>query len=105
MKALIIFLSFVVVAGCVTSRVKTRAVASEGCNIENYKDFINKEGFHSCDLREADLRLADLREADLYKADLYKVDLRGAGLTGAKVTQDQAEYLRSRGLSGFVVVE
>ena len=67
------------------------------------------------DLLLADLTGADLRGADLYKADLREADLRGADLTGAdltgvnlnntKVTQDQADYLKSKGLSGFMVVE
>ncbi len=163
MKALIIFLGLVVM-GCVTSGVKAHAVekaSGEVCNSENYRDFINKEGIHFCnlqkvdlaykaslrganlrgadlfnkDLRNLDLRGADLRganlrwtdlrraylvEADLrgtnlqmaylrgavfYDADLRGADLQGADLTDAKVTTEQAEYLKSRGFSGFVVVE
>ena len=65
------------------------------CNIENYKDFIDKPDTHHCNLREA-----DLREANLYKAYLYKANLRRA-----KVTKEQAKYLREQGLSGFVIVE
>ncbi len=124
MKAFMIILSLVFVS-CVTSGVKARSVAQESCNIENYKDFIKTEGVHKCDLRGADLRGADLRFADLRFADLRFADLRFADLRfadlrwavlqwanlevayliGAKVTQDQAEYLKSEGLSGFVVVE
>ena len=129
MKTILILLSFMFMSSCVTSGVKTRAVASEGCNIDNYKDFISKPGIHNCDLRGADLRGsqvdlrganlagADLTEADLGGADLREADLRYAKLQntklqwtnfkGAKVTQEQAEFLIKRGFfrSGFVIVE
>ena len=85
------------------------------CTIENYQDFIDRQGVHKCDLRVANLRGADLIGANLQEADLFGVDLRGANLEGAdliganlqgaKVTPSQAEYLRAQGLSGFVVVE
>ena len=168
MKAIIFLLSFIFVSFCVTSGVKTRAVASEKCNIENYQDFINKPGIHNCDLRGANLKNedfsfdnlkgadlrgaklpkntmygadlagadlreldlrgvslhavnltgADLREADLRGVSLQKLkpglkkvqvwfapDLREADLRGAKVTRSQADYLRTQGLSGFVVID
>ena len=38
MKDLILLFSFMFMS-CVTSGVKTRAVASEKCNIKNYQDF------------------------------------------------------------------
>ena len=53
------------------------------CNIENYKDFIDKPDTYHC----------NLQEANLYKANLRR----------AKVTKEQAEYLKKQGLSGFVV--
>ncbi len=87
------------------------AQAEDKCDIENYRDFINKKGVHKCDLREADLRGANLHRANLHRANLYKADLRGADLyravlIGAKVTKAQADYLRSKGyIGGFVVVE
>ena len=89
MKAILLLLSFVFVS-CVTSGIKARAVASEGCNIENYKDFINKPGVHNCNLQEADLRFAylqgaNLQEADLHGADLFWSNLRFANLQGAKL--------------------
>ena len=171
MKAITVLLSFMFVSSCVTSGVKNRSVASESCNIENYLDFINKEGVHSCNLQGADFYFAnlpgvnlqganlkdatftfanlqevnlkeanldstgfgsaDLRGADLrgaifqwtyfQQADLRGADLRGTRLSGAvlqntkgrsranlnnaKVTKDQAENLKSRGFSGFVIVE
>ncbi len=105
MKALILCLGFVFVAGCVTSGVKARFTASEKCNIANYKDFINKKGVHNCDLQGANLRWADLRGADLRRADLQWTNFRYADLEEAKVTAEQAEYLKSEGFSGFVVVE
>ena len=181
MKAIILLFILVSLSSCVTSGVKARAVASEGCNIENYKDFIDTPGDHKCDLRwgvfrdksfsslfglidapvnlsganleganlreanlegadllranlegailqfvnlqfanleganlreanlegadllRANLKGADLTRADLRKADLTRADLRKADLRGAKVTQEQADYLRAQGLSGFVV--
>jgi len=114
MKTILVLLSFVFVSSCVTSGVKTRAVASEAeCNIENYQDFINRPGVHNCDLRDADLSGADLRganlqganleRADLQQADLLHAHLKGASLRLAKVTKEQAEYLESQGYSGFVV--
>ena len=77
------------------------------CNIENYSI---KEGVHECDLNRADLRGADLIAAYLGGSNLRGADLREADLTkakwaGAKVTPEQAEFLRSKGHSGFVVVE
>ncbi len=124
MKALILLFSLVFV-GCVISGVKTRAVAQEDCNIENYKDFINKEGVHNCNLQGADLRRVNLRRVNLRRADLqeanlqganlqganlrravlYKANLEGVYLKGAKVIQEQAIYLKAKGLWGFVVVE
>ena len=66
-------------------------------------------------LRDADLRGANLEGAKLQWADLERADLRGVNLTGvnfqfaklkrAQVTPEQAKYLKSQGLSGFVVVE
>ena len=66
-------------------------------------------------LAGADLKGADLQMANLAGADLTGVDLRETALplmylfkailTGAKVTQEQAEYLKAQGLSGFVVVD
>lgn len=65
------------------------------------------------DLRGADLRLADLSGADLAGvdfrgaylrgADLQGADLIGVDLRGAIVTPSQAEYLKSKGFSGFIV--
>ena len=68
------------------------------------------EDLSNMDLRDADLYKADLTYTDLYRADLRgarleEADFHGADLTEAKVTSDQAKYLTSRGLSGFVVVE
>ena len=97
MKAIILLFILVSLSSCVTSGLKARAVASDECNIENYKDFINKPGVHNCNLqwmilrdidlrgnlRGADLRGADLRGAYLYMADLRDTDLRGARLEGA----------------------
>ena len=58
------------------------------CDIESYKDFIDRQGIYQCDLRGADLKEqdlsganligADLREADLSNVDLSNADLRGA---------------------------
>ena len=75
MKAILFLLSFMFVSSCVTRGIKNRSVASEGCNIENYKDFINKPGIHNCDLREA-----KLQDEDFYFANLKGADLRGAKL-------------------------
>ena len=118
-------------SSCVTNGKPAHAVAGEECNIENYKDFIKEDGIHKCNLRGADLtreilNFANLSQADLrnakvtnamfHKADLSKADIRGANfeeaynlsgvnLNGTKVTQKQADYLKSEGHSGFVVVE
>ena len=69
----------------------------------------------SARLQYASLRDTDLTNAYFVEANLYMADLRGAklegtnfyqaNLYGAKVTKEQAEYLSSQGLSGFVVVE
>ena len=85
------------------------------CSIENYRDFISKEAIYHCKLREANLRFADLENADLRFADLQLVDLekanlqladlREANLWKTKVTKEQAEYLRSKGFSGFVIID
>ena len=97
MKTIFLLLSLVFVSSCVTSGVKTRAVASEGCNLENYQNFIDKPGVHKCDLREANFKKAvfyktnldgvkldhaKMAEADLREADLSGADLRGANLEG-----------------------
>ena len=60
------------------------------CNIDSYKDFINKLGVHLCNLQdvdlsdemlsEANLKGADLRNADLSNTDLSNADLRYAWL-------------------------
>ena len=84
MKAIILLFSFVFVSSCVTSGVKTRAVASEEeCNIKNYRYFIHKPGFHKCNLREASLWGAILAGANLRGADLSFASLRGTILVGA----------------------
>ena len=80
------------------------------CNIGNYKDFINKEGVHKCDLSKANFQGAKLQGANLSGADLRNTrlngaDLREVSLTGAKVTNEQAKYLRTKGLNGFVIVK
>ena len=101
MKAIILFFILVSLSSCVTSGVKTRAVASEKCNIDNYKDFIDKRGVYNCDLQgvifrdesvyslfglidaPADLRGANLRRANLANANLEYANLEGADLRGA----------------------
>ena len=45
------------------------------------------------------------RKADLRDANLTGANLQGAKVNWAEVTKEQAEYLKSQGLSGFVVVE
>ena len=97
------------------------------CNINNYKDFINKPGVHNCYLQGADLRRsvvdlqganlqgADLTEAILQGANLQGADLRGAkfdranlkwvDMRGAKITKEQEGFLKRLGFSGMVVVE
>ena len=55
------------------------------------------------DLTGASLEGADLKGADFIGAKLIKVDLRLANLAGAKVTQKQAELLKSKGFSGFII--
>ena len=98
MKTILILLfSFVFVSSCVTSGVKTRAVASEKCNIDNYKDFINKPGVHRCDLQGADLQEANferenLEGANFEDADLEKADLQYANLEGAIFTDASLKW-------------
>ena len=99
MKALILLFSSVFMSSCVTSGVKTRAVASEEeCNIENYRDFIYRPGVHKCDLRRVAFRdksfsslfglidaPANLSGVNFEGADLTEVDLQGADLTWANL--------------------
>ena len=124
-QTIILLFVLVSLSSCVTSGLKTRAVASDGCNIENYQDYINKLGFHNCDLRGANLQgadldranlsFSDLRGANLAKASLVDAilagtnlryaNLQGVNIKGAKVSLANAHYLRSKGLSGFVIIE
>ena len=93
------------------------------CNLRGAD--LTEEDFRETNLIGAQLQMANLQGADLTGADLQMANLQGADLTGAdlretslplmylfkailigaKVTQAQAEYLRRRGFSGFVVVE
>ena len=43
--------------------------------------------------------------ADLRNAKLHGANLQSADFTGAEVDPDLANYLTSKGISGFVVVE
>ena len=56
-------------------------------------------------LKGADFTRTNLRYAILVGANLERANFTEADLTGATVTQKQAEYLKSQGRSGFVVVE
>ena len=85
MKTIILLLSVVFVS-CVTSGVKPRAVANEGCNISNYLLFIKKPGWHQCYLKDADLSRKYLRDANLKGAYLAGADLSFANLIGADLS-------------------
>ena len=85
------------------------------CNINNYRDYINKPGNHKCNLSGADLSGVDLSNANLSGADLSGADLTGANMTGADVTgakflgakvdQGVADYLKSKKIIGFRIVK
>ena len=115
MKSIILLFVLVSLSSCVTSGLKARAVATEECNIENYKDFINKPGVYKCNLKRAvfrdgsfsslfglidapanlsgvnlagaDLTEADLRGANLFSANLHRAILPDADLRGADLTE------------------
>ena len=55
------------------------------------------------DLREVKLQGANLIGANLMGANLRGMDLRETDLRRATVTKKQAEYLKSKGYSGFVI--
>ncbi len=85
------------------------------CNINNYRDYINKPGEHKCNLSGADLSGVDLSNANLRGADLSRADLQGANMSGAdvsgakflgaKVDQGVADYLKSQNIIGFRIVK
>ena len=107
MKPLIFLLSLMFMSSCVTKGTKNRAVASSGCNIKNYQNFINKPGVHNCGLRYADfeyrrfvferanlagadfsrglLKWTGFSRANLRGAKFISADLRGAGFSRANL--------------------
>ena len=92
MKTILFLLSFMFVS-CMTSGVKTRAVASEACTIENYKDFIHKQEIYVKQKRRMgifwkptiDEGICNLEGADLEGMDLQGANLRKANLDGANL--------------------
>ena len=82
-------------------------------NLQNIDFYGSVIGFSN--MSGADLRGADLRDVRFTRVSFSKADLRGANVKGAnfkevdfhlaKVDPDLADYLESRGITSFIVVE